>query len=205
MALVKPPIIEREVIIQTVLLRKDAVCNNGKIVSATSEVWIALSDDLERKLKPTSLHSLVANNRYNLKEKLLGIESVRMELSEVDEALTESAESLNSNSPREYIFAFTIPTLEFKKLVGETVYGKKRLRSYTVLRQQLWTETIAAKMYEQVDLRHAIHFKNHYMSRSGSSGRITGKLIYICICIIIILIILIVIIIILLVYLECLS
>lgn len=87
------------------LCRKDAICDNGKIVSIAKEVWISLSEDLDKELKPISLHFLITNIRYTLKDKFLGTGNVCTKLSEIDEAFNKTTESLNSSSPRDF-FAF---------------------------------------------------------------------------------------------------
>lgn len=66
----KPNTVEPAEIVEKILLHKNEIVNNQTVCSSKHEVWKRIGDDL--KLAPSTIHSYVCNNRFDLKNQLLG-------------------------------------------------------------------------------------------------------------------------------------
>ena len=65
----QPSLIDSKQLVEKIISVKGSIVENDKIVSATNQIWTTLAVALS--LSPSTIHSYVVNNRYNLKNLLL--------------------------------------------------------------------------------------------------------------------------------------
>ncbi|KAK0072461.1 hypothetical protein PV325_011331, partial [Microctonus aethiopoides] len=169
----KPSLIDSKKLIEKIVSEKENIVVDNRIVSATHEIWTTLA--LALGLSPSTLHSYVVNNRYDLKNLLLDNifnESKNSEMSD------ENNVTLNSTtcSIGENEFSFALKKADFEKMITETttyttIQGKKKRRVRTILKQNLWTDEISLAVWNAIKCEHAFKFESHYLTRDGSSGK----------------------------------
>ncbi|KAK0071756.1 hypothetical protein PV325_008116, partial [Microctonus aethiopoides] len=169
----KPTKIDSNKLIQRIICERGNIVVDNKIVSATNEIWTTLSSVFE--LSPSTLHSYVVNNRYNLKNLLLYDivnESEKSEMCDDNNITLNSTMSTNGLCE----FSFALKKADFQRMITEittynNIQGKKKRRTRTMLKQNLWTDEISFAMWNAIKSKHAFKFENHYLTRDGSSGQ----------------------------------
>ncbi|XP_017478563.1 PREDICTED: uncharacterized protein LOC108368254 [Rhagoletis zephyria] len=171
--------------VESVLKFKDRLIEGHKIVPASNSVWQDIANLFNNKVKSASIHALTVSNRYGLLDKLLGrkiFETVSNDES-TNEICDDSNRDLDTTLPKKLFFTLTLGKTEFKELLSETSYyitsnGKKRkLRKYTILQQEKWSEILAKKMYDECRLQHVFNFKTHYIYRDATGGSCKDRVI----------------------------
>lgn len=91
-------VIDRDIVIKTILIFKECVLNVNKIaiVPKSLPIWENISKELDNKIKPLSLHSLERSHNYILRSLLLNIESVETDNTNAKDNSTNS--SFNTSS-----------------------------------------------------------------------------------------------------------
>lgn len=168
----KPNYIPLATIEKAILMRREDIVKNGLPVPATNKVWAEISFALGSKIKPTTVHSYAVGARYGIREKL--VEKKREK--SVDACSSSDTPTRSDRMEFEIILTKT----EFQNLLTEkpykrTIKNQGRRRWYTVLRAPDWTEFISKSIFEKTRLRHGYHFKNHYITQGGATGKINGK------------------------------
>lgn len=118
----KPAAIDHQLMVHTILQHKSEILNNDKIVSATSEVWTKIASELDNKIKPTSLHSYVTNNKFELNTRLLNkvvVNNTESDASFQRDSLNSTTESPNKSINENKKYLIIIPTKTYNKLVVE--------------------------------------------------------------------------------------
>ena len=172
----QPSLIDSKQLVEKIISVKGSIVENDKIVSATNQIWTTLAVALS--LSPSTIHSYVVNNRYNLKDLLLDKIFYDSENSvnnkENNISLNSTASSVAQNE-----FSFAFKKAEFEKMMTETtsytiIKGKRKRRVRTILKQNIWADEFALAIWNAVKSKHAFKFKNHHLTRDGSSGQIKG-------------------------------
>lgn len=167
----RPPSIDNILIAECVLKHKDRIiCNNEEnwIVKEANSVWESINKNLGYKIKPGTVYSYIANNRFDLKTLLLG-ENPTVK-SNNDTATTASDLDSDEENKSDFIFTLTFGKAEFDALIIQASInykdekGKNRNRIINVLKPGEWTEIIAKKIYHDFRLTHGYHFKNNYVN-----------------------------------------
>lgn len=183
----KPSTVDLENLKKVILENKEnIVIDNTKIISAKNEIWERLSTELG--IKATSLHSYTVNKRYNLKDILLGtqvLDTSKTNTPNTSALLNEmSMQSCDNSIENIKSFTLAIPKTEFNELITEVVRtsktkeGHKTERTRTILRQNVWTEKVSAALWNSLKLKYAFHFKHHHITRTGTSGKMNGKILF---------------------------
>lgn len=187
----RPPSVDNDSVIQAILNhRHDIICDgkSSSFVQETHSVWTAIAEELLHKIKPSSLYSYVVNNRFSLKNLLLGpAENVLND--ETTKNLNDSTSSTlgekdcsSSKKNTDLGFVLTLSKNEFDDLILETQRqtrdkkGKRKFRMVNILKPQKWTEMISKSIYDEYRLPHGYHFKNSHINRDKTSGGFTGEI-----------------------------
>ena len=93
----RPPSIESHLIINTLLKHKDEILETeiGSFVSEKNSIWENLSKELSNTIKAASIYSYVVNDRFNLKELLLGKNDDVANKTSVDSNLTTYSSTIS--------------------------------------------------------------------------------------------------------------
>lgn len=179
----RPPAVDSQIIIDAIIQHKDEVISkpNNVIVSERHPVWTNISQKLLNKIKPASLYSYVANDRFNLKKLLLGISDVNNKSIESVNPLDSSSSSISADKSN-FIFILTFGKAEFENLIIETSRkyrdkkGIERIRIVNVLHPQKWTEIMFKKIYDDFRLLHGYHFEKNHINQNKDSGGFSGTI-----------------------------
>lgn len=179
MARGRPPTVGREVLISSVLKFKEKIISNESesgVISENSPVWQDISVELGNKIKPTTLHSYVVNNKLNLRTLLLGAEKLKNTQIQSDDEIKIKSDARKTQSH----FVLTFAKSEFSDLIIQTSRPYKdknkidRIRTVQILQPKKWTEKVAKKIYDDFRLPHGYHFKGSYINQENGSGGFTG-------------------------------
>lgn len=180
----RPPIVDSQLLIETVLKYKDKIIVESErklIVPEKTPVWSLISDELEGKVKPNSLYSYVVNNKYNLRSLLLG-EPVFVNSPSIHNSTncTISDDSY-SEEMSNVVFTLTFGKSEFDDLIVETnkKYKDKkrnpRIKTINILQPGKWTELMSKRIYDEFHLSHAYQFDSNYINSDRKSGGFKGN------------------------------
>ncbi|KAG5868069.1 hypothetical protein JTB14_020742 [Gonioctena quinquepunctata] len=156
----RPASINNDQIVNAILKQKNKVIVDNSIVSKTNIIWITISEDLGNKIKPSSLHSYVTNDRYSLRKILLGLNDNDISKVSTDDTLNSSSSFLEPVENSNFVFTLTFGKSEFEELLIETSRqyrdrkGNKRMRIVNILQPQIWTEIMSKKIYDEFRIPH---------------------------------------------------
>lgn len=183
----RPPAIESEVIVQSILKYREKIILKDEencIVKEKDSIWHTISNDLKYKVQPTTLYSYAVNNRFSIKNLLLGKSSESFEnLNASNCNIIESSSDYESdfNYKNNIIFTLTFGKSEFEKMIIQSARSYKdkkgipRVRIINVLKPEKWTEIISKRIYNDFNLSHGYHFKYNYINSDKESGGFKGK------------------------------
>lgn len=130
------------------------------------------------------MYSYVADNRYDIKQKLFERQNIHLNASLVSTIPTMTEKSIDSsnasnlsfheNIKRSYVIYFTKE--EFNNLViikyRQCNSGKRRKKvtSYKALKPGIWEDKINDKLVESTKITCGLSFKNHYISTDECSS-----------------------------------
>lgn len=184
----KPPVISRDLLVEIILKYKNEIVFENQIARATANIWKTIEEEIDHKIKATSLHSMCVGNRYGLKSLLTNIPTNMLtDLETIEEEMGRSDDSVSSHETDKHIFLnfiLTMKTTKFDSLLTERVYstktknGKKKHRRVTIFQPKKWTEIVSKKMFDDYRLHHGFHFKNHYLTRRADYGVFQGEIIF---------------------------
>lgn len=162
---------------------KNDILRNNCVVPSTHKVWHTISAELNEKVKPTTVHSMTVSNRHGLLDTLLGRKKENDSLNTISHTSIDfddtGSSSLNESNVK-LMFTVTFGRTEFADMITETtsvIKGRKknRVRKYTVLKPNMWTEVMAQKIYNEAKLDHGFNFKSHYIFRDATGGNCKGN------------------------------
>lgn len=170
----KPSSIDKESIKRIFLERRDDIVVNNKILPPKHPIWSALSSELN--VKNETLYSYAVSDRYNYRNILIrGDETLDSSCNVTDPSSKDC--SMTNEAHTDQYFSFSMPKKEFEDLLvqKEVLAGKYRTRMKTILKENEWTQIIHSHLWNFTRSRHGFSFKNHYLNRDGSHGRLQGK------------------------------
>ncbi|KAG5860832.1 hypothetical protein JTB14_019385 [Gonioctena quinquepunctata] len=176
----RPASIINDQIVYAILEQKNKVIVDNSIVSKTNIIWITISEDPGNKIRPSSLHSYVTNNRYSLRKILLGLNDDDISKVSTNDTLNSSSSFLEPVENFNFVFTLTFGKSEFEELLIETSRqyrdrkGNKRMRIVNILQLQKWTEITSKKIYDEFRIPHGYHFVTNYINKDKNSGCFTG-------------------------------
>lgn len=186
----RPPSVKEHEIVDAILKYREGVVvqddENYSVVLEKNPIWSIVSEDLSNRVKPGTLYSYVVNDRFNLKNLLLGdcgnhsSDEDDKNLHDVESEVSDSYDA-NPVDVNNFIFILTIPKTKFTSLIMETIRqsksdkGKKRKRIMNILKPQEWTKYLSKKIYDDFHLQHGYHFKSHHVTKDCQGGKMIGE------------------------------
>lgn len=177
--------VERQQLVNAVLRYKDELldCKRNAIVSECHSVWNDISKELLNKISFRSIYSYVTNNRYDLRNIVIGIPDANLR-GNINDIATESVDGSDISDDEEkcFVFMMSFPKTEFDNLIVQTARrhkdknGNFAMRIVNILQPNKWTELMAKKIYDDFRLSHGYHFKVNYVNNDRESGGFTGKI-----------------------------
>lgn len=134
-------------IIKVLLQYKDEICSNYR--SSSSDIWVQISDQLDKRISPKALYTIINLNRYRTRE-LLGI------------PITEKSNF--SDSDEDFSVKITLPVSEWNTIRPIQKYSNGSFKL-----QQGWCEIFAKKINEGNDNNCLWSFKRCNIGLSGNT------------------------------------
>lgn len=162
-----------------------------KIVDKYHQVWEELSlcfgeTEGRRNLQPFSVYYMITGNRYGLRELLcrqpVGFNDNEAFTDSVSEEELECTDQEIFNKGETVSFCVTIESCEFEDLVHvvkrkKTVVGKRpSFCRRLAFRPGKWEIFFTDKIWNELHIRCAFQFDEHYLSTDGENGTIAGRL-----------------------------
>lgn len=128
----------------TEVLKKYAsilIVEKNKVVHKKHEIWNEIADELENKLLPETLYSIVTNNKYGIREQMTSYTD--QSLNSTSESVTsanithETSKELDSSKDPDlgedgqYHFTFDMTVEEFESLIISVDYARRKGDSKT--------------------------------------------------------------------------
>lgn len=176
----RPSLVDKEKVINTLLKYKtQIVLPGGKIVSQQNNVWTTVSEELEWKKLPASLHSYVCNNKDSVRD-LLNNRERRQEKSQHAIAPngnnSSSFEDSDSSETSETDQTKHI-TISMKMSAFEELVIRKKYKNREVLKLEpgVWQHQISERLWNETKMKCGFNFKYHHLSADLSRGSAKGK------------------------------
>lgn len=176
----RPPLVDKEKLINTLLKYETQIVLPGdKIVSQQDHVWQTVSEELEGKKLPASLHSYVCNNKDSVRE-LLNNRERRQEkfqhASAPNENNSSSFEDSDASEISEIVkskkITISMKISEFEKLVTRKKYKNREVLK---LEPGAWQHQISERVWNATKMKCGFNYKYHHLSADLSSGSAKGK------------------------------
>lgn len=168
---------------------KDNLVNkDNKVVSKLSKVWTDISRELNCNISENGLYTLVVKSHFQLKDKILNINSTtntskqdnscNIDLSTSPNVSESTLEESNYDANRIIKITFEKKELENLIIMKQYVRTEKyrpqiRFRKYEILQPGVWQQLITEKLWNIHKIECAYHFKRNKVYNNTST--INGK------------------------------
>lgn len=164
----RPPLVDKEKMINILLKYKTEILLPGdKIISQQDDVWKRVSEELEGKKLPASLHSYVCNNKDSIRD-LLNNRERRQEKFEPASAPNRNNFSLSTDSDASDSsevnetkrITISMKMSAFKKLVK-----CKRYKNREVLKLEpgVWQHEISERLWNAAKMKCGFNYKYRFI------------------------------------------
>lgn len=187
----RKPAVPRDQLLQTIERHaKDLVIDKCKIIHKRHEIWKEISSELENKILPDTLYSIVTNNKYDVRTKIirnfnqsLNSTSTSVECENTTAETSNELETLKDQdlgADGQYHFTFSMTSEELDNLITTVNYSKRKDDTKTlkknIFKPYQWETVIIDKIWHSTHRKCGFNFKNHYITHNKTSGSINGKL-----------------------------
>lgn len=178
----RPPKVAEEIITALILKYGEQILlPDNKIIRKTDEVWGLMSRELKNAMTPESLYAIVTCNRYEVRDQLL-LQSGAVVSDDTRSDVLRDVDSIpeKQSIPDKLDILIPISREKFEGLVVDRLYkrtGRKNQQTYRerkVLKPGEWQHMVTSSIWEETQLKCGFHFRNHYLSGSGTTGSIKG-------------------------------
>ncbi|CAD6208989.1 GSCOCG00010801001-RA-CDS [Cotesia congregata] len=175
----RKPNVDRNKLIETINKHIDTlITKEKKVIHKGHEIWQQIANELDNKLLPESLYSIVTNNKYNVRKKLPN-QSLNSTVSSVEsENLSDSIEDANIKT--DHNFTFTMSFDEYDSMICTSQRKRRKLNGYytfpkKVFKPYYWENSITNKIWKATHKKCGYNFIDHYVAESKMSGSFQGK------------------------------